>query len=380
MAKATLIENDIWDDIASRAKPKGLRGRSIRCEVMLDLDNDAYDALDDDPLLLAKVTQAATDAYQDCVKTLESELKAHDKLYLKAIDSKGRKAAVEAFRASARKELIRLSKTGAQNAEAAWAQVARTKKEYTKYKVKAGCSIAIDGLGFVAGVALGVGSSGFALFATIYTSVKTIISIANKLRKLAMDADKMQRKVKKGLAAIQKAHDSNKKELSGAKDTGKAALNTLLGTDFMPTVGSTKADNNQYKSKLQGVDVSAHSAARELGKVLKALDAAAKMPEAKNAKVKAAIKSIEDQMTALVVKIEAMQEQIAAGMAFHEDTAAALTQIGKEIPKKWKYLQKGLPLVDIVLAGGDFAEAASASIGVVDAAMAEIDRQLLDRV
>jgi len=48
--------------------------------------------------------------------------------------------------------------------------------------------------------------------------------------------------------------------------------------------------------------------------------------------------------------------------------------------KQWKYIQKGLPLIDIVLAGGDFSKAGEALLGIATAAASEADKQLLDAV
>ncbi len=382
MPKAVLIENDLARTLMTKCKPKGLKIKGkLMCSVYLDLDLDAYMALDDDPLLQAKVTEAASTKYYDLVNALVVDLRIADAAYMRT-DRKSERAAIsEKFLKDAKKQMKIFTKDGARAAELAWTKVAKTKSDYKTYQVKAGVALAIDGLSLVAGVASTVGTGGFALIAGIYGIVKGLVGAAMKIYKLAIDADKMQARVTKGLKKIQKSLNSKKKELSGAKDTGKAAINQLLGADFVPTISTVKADNDQYKSKLQGVDVNSHKLAKELNAVLKEMDKISRRPEVKSSKkVSKALDKLQAATAKLIDKVITLQTKVNEGTVFQKKTAAAIKELETMEPKKWKAIQKGLVITDIVLAGGDYSKAGEAVLTVGTALMVEVDRELLDHV
>ncbi|MEP2718113.1 hypothetical protein [Pseudophaeobacter sp.] len=382
MAKVVLIENDIARYLRDKCKPKGLKlEKPLPCKVVLEVDSDAYKALDDDPLLLAKLTEAASKEYYDLVNGMVIKLRQVDAMYQKTNSKADRAKLVAAYEGFAKKQFKEFAKNGKKAAERAWAEVAMTKAEYRTYKIKAGVDLAIDGLNVVGGVASAVGTGGFALIVGLYGIIKTLIGMAMKIYKLAIEADKMQKRVTKNLVKIQKSFDKKKKELSGAKDTGKAFVNSILGADFLPTVGSVKSDNDQYKSKIQGVDVGAHKIAKKLNEVLKEMDKISAMQDVKSSKkVSALLSKLQKSTAKLIDKIIDMQTQVAKGMAFQKQTAAAIAELESLQPKKWKYIQKGMVVTDIVLAGGDFSNAGEAVLAVGTAIVTEVDKELLERV
>ena len=382
MPKAVLIENDLAKTLMTKCKPRGLKfNKKLMCSLFLDLDLDAYMALDDDPLLLAKVTEAASTRYYDLVNALTIDLRMADAAVMRTDRRSERNDIAERFQKDAKRQLKVFSKDGARAAELAWAKVAKTKSDYKTYQVKAGVALAIDGLSLVAGVASTVGSGGFALVVGIYGIVKGLVGAATKIYKLALDADKMQGRVTKGLKKIQKSFNAQKKELSGAKDTGKAFVNQMLGADFVPTISTVKADNDQYKSKLQGVGVNSHKLAKELNAVLKEMDKVSRMPEVKSSqKVAKLLDKLQNSTATLIDKVVDLQSKVNDGMVFQKNTAAAIKELESFQPKKWKAIQKGLVVTDIVLAGGDFSKAGDAALTVGAALVAEVDRELLDHV
>ncbi|NOR63321.1 MAG: hypothetical protein GQ535_12615 [Rhodobacteraceae bacterium] len=384
MPKIVLLENDIWGTLERAVKPKEITGNSLPFSVSLDVDSKAYDAVRKDALLQAKITEAASEKYKAYMQQMASLLKKHDAAYQKAKTQKDADkvlASLESKYKSSTKTFISSAQSAAQSA---WEDVKKTKAEYREYQIKAGIGLAIDGLGLAGGVigtAGAVATGGFALIVALYGVIKTLITITMKLYKLAIDADKMQKRVTNGLKKVQKSYDKKRKELSGAKDTGKAFINSVLGADFIPSLTSVKADNGQYKSKVQGVDVASHKMAQKLNQILAQIDKIEAMPEIKaNKKMKAVLSKLRKATANLIDKIIDMQGQVTKGMAFNKSVAFAVKELETLEPKKWKYIQKGLPLIDIVLAGGDFSKAGEALLGIATAAASEADKQLLDAI
>ncbi len=384
MPELVLLENDIWGTLVRAVKPKAIKGKKLPFRVSLDVDSGAYDAVRKDALLQAKITEAASGKYKTYMKVMASSLKKHDAAYQKAKDQKTGDKILAAFEKDFKSNTRAFVADAQKAAQKAWEDVKTTKAEYRKYQIKAGVDLALDSLslaGGVIGTAGAVATGGWGLIVSLYGVIKTLISVAMKVYKLAIDADKMQKRVTTGLKKVQKSYDRKRKELSGAKDTGKAFINSILGADFIPSLTSVKADNDQYKSKIQGVDVGAHKLAQKLNQVLAQIDKIEAMPEVKTSKkMKPVIKKLRSATANLIDKIINMQGQVAKGKAFNQNTARAIKELESLEPKKWKYIQKGLPIIDIALAGGDFSKAGEALLGIASAAATEADKQLLDKV
>ncbi|MGB8622540.1 MAG: hypothetical protein WCD16_06960 [Paracoccaceae bacterium] len=382
MPTVVILENDMWRMLKDKCRPKRLSlSKPLKCKVTLDVDKDAYKALDDDPLLLAKITEAASSEYYDAVNALTVELRKTDAAMQKTSDAAETRRLKRDFQSSAKQTLLKFSKNAKAKSEKAWADVTKTKSEYRTYQIKAGVDIGVDALATVAGIASATASAGVGLIIGIYSISKTIVGMAKKCYKLWLDAEKYRKRLNKNLEKLQKNFNKKKRQISGAKDTGKALANTLLGGDWFPTVSTVKADAGQYKSKLQGVDVSAHSLAQDLNKVLKKVDEAKKQPDIKNnKKLKALVEKMEGQTAKLIEKVIGMQEQVAEGLRAQKEILEIVTSLEKAEPKGWKYLQKGLPLIDVALAGGDFSKAGDALLTTSTQAVAEADKILVDKV
>jgi len=381
MAKITLISNDIWRELKRICKPKHIEANSLPFSVVLDVDANAYKAVDKDPLLQAKLTDAASAQYKKYMVAMVKELKKSDAALGKTTSKKEGDKIIKDLDKFFDTESAKFSSLGAKAANAVWADVAKSNAEYRKYKFKAGVNLGVDSLNLVGGVAGTVGSGGFALIVTVYGIVKTLISMAMQVYKLAIDADKMQKRVTKNLKAIQKSFDKKRKEISGAKDTGKAFVNSLLGADFIPTLKSVKGDNEQYGKKLLGVDKGSHALAVKLNQVLKKMDSISAMPEIKkNKKINAAMKKFQAATSKLIDKIIDMQAKVSEGEKFQAKTAAAIKELETLNPKKWKYIQKGFVVTDIVLAGGDFKAVGATLLGIGTAIATEADKAMLDEI
>lgn len=384
MPRATILENDIWAALNRTCKPTALTAKSASIAVNIELDKQAYKQLDDDPLLLAKITEAASKQYQGTIKSLSTLLKKADRDCLSAADKGAREKVAKAFEARMASECRTLEKNAVIAVKKTWTDVQKTHAEYRIYQIKAGTDLALDGIGLAGGIAGAVGTGGVSLVISIYSMVKTTVSMIYKLYKLAIDADKMQAKVAKQLRSVQKNFDKNKKNFNkttaGGKNFSKALVNSLLGADFFASLDGTEKDNDQYKSKLQGVDKASHKVAVDLNKLLKDVEKASKdLKGSGNKKMDAAMSKLESAVNKSIEKCIAMQEQVQAGMAWQADTAKTLKELKALRQTGWKVLEKGLPVIDIVLAGGDFEKTGEALLGMGLAALDVAEREALDR-
>ena len=212
MPKIILMEMDIWGALVRAAKPKGIKGKPVPFTVSLDVDSKAYGAVSKDALLQAKITEAASGKYNTYVKAMAPLLKKYDAAYLKAKSKKDAAKILAGFEAKFKAGTKALAANAQKAAQKAWEDVQKTKEEYREYQIKAGVGLAIDGISLAGGVIGAVGTGGFGLIVALYGIIKSLVTITMKLYKLALDADKMQKRVTKGLKEVQKSYDKKRKE------------------------------------------------------------------------------------------------------------------------------------------------------------------------
>jgi len=194
MAKIILLETDIWGTLVRAVKPKGIKGRKLPFTVSLDVDSDAYGAVQKDALLQAKITEAASEKYKTYMKVMASSLKQHDAAYQKAKDQKMADKVLAAFEKDFKSSTKAFITDAQRAAQEAWEEVQKTKAEYQKYKIKAGIDLGLDSLSLAGGIVGSVGAvatGGWGLIVALYGTIKTLISVALKIYKLSIDANKI---------------------------------------------------------------------------------------------------------------------------------------------------------------------------------------------
>lgn len=361
MAEIVLLEFDIWRAVKNLSKSQVLeaQGKPMWFKMAIDVDNKVRDKINKDPLLQAKMTAPASLSYNNITKILVNKAKELDKLFLKTDNatSAQKKKALEEFKKAIPPLMAKLKKDAEKGATDAWTNYVKTKEEYKTYKIKSACKITLEVANITVG-AIGVAGSittfGFSLITGLYGLTKSVSSLLTQVYKLAIDADKMQKKVEKSMKTLQTNYKKNKKPVSQLKQAGKGLLNFIFGTTVKTTINSTKSDNEQYLDKLKGVQVNAHKAAKQLNNCLQTLD---KLSEAakdvNSSKLKKNITKLEKEVDKKITQIQALNEKVEKGLVWQANTAALLEYLHKEESSKWVDLfEKGLVFVDLGLTAG----------------------------
>lgn len=355
LAKIILIENDVAKMIMQKASPKVIKLHKLPCSAYITLTSDGYKEVNSDPLLQALLTESATEEYKAYLDKMVLLTKKSDQQIISASNAAQKRLIFSKYNAAITKITEDLQNKGESGAKKAWDKAKKTKEDYQMYKIKSGLEVAGDVKDMAVAVLETWGTAGITFIKGLYDFTKALVKTITKLVKLWRDAEKLQKRVAKNLKTVQAKFKKQNKILAATKEVGKDFINNLLGSDFLPTVKSVKADNDQLKNKYKGVDVASHAAARELQTLLNKVDNLTSKSEIKkNKKMNALITKLESAVASQINRVIDMREAMAKGITFQSNTAAAIKELETWEPKKFKLFRQGLDAAEILYDAGLF--------------------------
>ena len=283
----TVIEADVWRVI--KKDVKWLNWDSQRVKVEVKLDTNLIKKLDKDPLLQAKLWEAASDEYKEFVEASKTYFKkadkAIDKLYKKTdgydygwirgdLDKvSGERDKVKDDLVSDMATLQEQLRTKVDKAvEGAWSKLKSKNKEYRDYKIKSVVSIGLrlTGVTFAAvGLFSNPITAGPGLLA-IQSLVSGTLSSLQDCYKLAQSASGLRKSTDELMETLKKRFKSGMTQ-ANLKDFTLANFKTVFGIDAS-NLGTAAKNIKQYEMKLIGVDQKSHDTAKKLNKALKEME------------------------------------------------------------------------------------------------------------
>lgn len=345
--KVELTETKIIDVIQGKGKTKG------------------------DPLLGQELRDAAQEVFEERAKELAkllSTLEDEAERKLKATGNPDslnliRKLVPESFAKAAKEADAEATRA----AEAAWERYKKTHSEYRGYKIKLGVTMALSGVTIVGSVAsAGISAATGAvpgIFISMYGAAQAfnalLKSISDTVTKTEQVAAKLQRDIRKVEADYRNAA---KKAANTAKEVAKRGLGKIMGIDMIPSLKTLDADAGLYKSKLDGLYVKAHDAAKKLEKALDDAEAAGKqlklLPEALRKQVEPRLDKLEASVKELIETVMKLYERTRTGLAKLEDLKKQIENVKKAVNTKAADVASGAfeILFDLgLVASGTFA-------------------------
>lgn len=309
------------------------KGMSFKVEVEFDSKIDKEVAKD--PLLQNEMKDAVKAVYDDLVDRIGTNLKTTDKGAVQLRDSN---------QLDKMKKLVEVVNRGIEGARdvaveksekevnRVWNELAKTRKEYTKYKIKIGAKITLAAAGLATSIALfasGVVSFGASSIPGVIGMVKSVATIGAEITSAVQEIETTQKRLEKKLDEIEKKFINAKGEFTKAgkaKEAGATLAAQFFGTSgpfaVTPSIKDAVGELATVKSKNGGIVIAVHDAAKHLNKILEKMDQAKKdfLAEvtkklAKHPSPKAAgqTRQISDQLDeALKPFIEKVQAAIAA--------------------------------------------------------------------
>lgn len=346
-------------------------------KVVATLDKKIAKEASKDPLLLQEFQSQADSILEQTKKTVEQKCKVFDKLFVsmvaKGASDKEMKAQLKGLNEAIKNDIKIAEKAAELGVEKVWKELQAKRKEWKGFKIKVAASIA----GTLAGLAVSIAamatspfSGGAGAVFGIAGLIKSGISLAKDIGKLAIDIETSRKILDKELKFIEAS--ASKKGLYTANEVSAAVLNEFIGI-AQPSIKSAQDSGDTLKAKYAQMIVKMHDLSKTLDKVLKEQEKAKKefLKEVGAKLKKHPIKDKAGQMkmiskaldTALADNYKKVQSQIDRVSAMYADSrkwADIIKNLMKRLAKMELKDSKGLKVFREVL------KAAGVAAGALD--------------
>ena len=145
MANEVIIEHTkLAENITSKVKPVHLKVPSLMFRLDVPAEKAIRKAYDEDPLLRAKLNEAAGKVYDSIERQMEIATRGWDaKVEKVKTDDSSKKALAKEYQKLFESQVDLAVKAAQRSTEAVWTELVRTKKDYAKYKWKAGIKVSL---------------------------------------------------------------------------------------------------------------------------------------------------------------------------------------------------------------------------------------------
>jgi DNA repair exonuclease SbcCD ATPase subunit len=261
------------------------KGMSFKVEV--EFDSKVEKSVAKDPLVMQEMSDAIKAVYEDLVARIGDNLQKTDRGAVQLRDSN---------QLDKLKKLVEVVGRGIEGArdiaveraekdvQQVWKNLARTRAEYTKYKIKIVTKISLAAAGLITSIALfatGAVSFGASSIPAVVGMVKSVLTMSSEIVSAAQEIEDTQKRLEGKLKLIEERFVSAKGQFTKAgmaQEAGMALAAQFLGTSgplaVMPSIKDAIAELGTVKSKYGGIVVKSHDLAKTLNKVLEKMDAA----------------------------------------------------------------------------------------------------------
>jgi hypothetical protein len=271
MAKYTALNMNNVTISASGLKM--VKPPALSFKVEFELDKKIEKEAAKDPLLQQEFKNAAQAVYDQTVKNIEQKCKAFDKAFVE-MSSKGAKPAdmekqLKGLNDSIKNDMKVAEKGAEQAILKAWSDLAGKRKEWKTFKIKVFATIA----GTLAGLAVSIAAMASSPFSGgagaafgIIGFVKSGVTLAGEIAKIAIDINGAKVVVEKNLAVVEAA--AKNKGVYTLNEVSAAVFNEFLGIS-QPSVKTCQSSCDTLKAKYAQMVVKVHDLSKTLDKILK---------------------------------------------------------------------------------------------------------------
>ena len=379
MAEVIVEFNGLARSVTSAAKPQHLKVPEIGFRIEFPPDKAIYDAAKKDPLLNQKVKDAAIKIYQSIERQMVVATKGWDnKVEAVKGDEAKRKQTLAQYQALVKEQVDLAVRAAQRDTEAVWKDFCKSKKEYSKYKWKAGIKVSLGVAGLVTSVAIMASSAasfGVTAIPGILSMVRTTAQLAATCKDLLKSVEGVIKDLNSTLLTVVASYKDASKAKVGAKEMAAMLVQKVIVVE-LPSLKKCENLLGQGKDKLNGVVVNAHKISKDLETVLAKVDEITKKkPSANEAK----------KLQAIAARVDKMVNKIPAEVKRAEDAKRELLRLETNVlkpllskkPEALAYLEKSLIVVDLAAGVTGWTDVVqNASFTVADLAVDKIFDQV----
>ncbi|EAQ03152.1 hypothetical protein OB2597_13448 [Pseudooceanicola batsensis HTCC2597] len=241
-------------------------------KVVAELDKKMEKGAEKDPLLQQEFQAQAKEILDQTVKMIEQKCKVFDKLFddmiKKGASVNDVKKQLTGLNKAISEDMKVANKAAELGVQKAWQNLQGKKKEWKKFKIKVAASIVgtLAGLGAsIAAMATSPFSGGAGAVVGIAGLIKSGISLAKDINKLAIGIDTANTQLERNLKFVEAT--AKKKGLYTANEVGAGILNEFIGI-AQPSIKSVQDAADTIKAKYAQMIVKMHELSKVLNKIL----------------------------------------------------------------------------------------------------------------
>jgi len=368
--------------------------KTMRLEVLIELDDELYNALAKNPSWLQKMQSAAAAKARAAMDDVEKQILA--------AEAKAQKFDPKTAAAFTRDVQVLLEK-GAQAASDEMADLCeklindykKGQKELLKFRVKCGGKIALTAVLVTGGAVVSVMTAGALSPLGIVGIVKGGLAIGQEIVKLALDADKAGKLIQAELTVLKKLMNEENakaktsgKVAQGAKEIGLNVFSKVLGVET-PSLKNCqshieihKIDIAKIEKKSKALSETIYEAMDEQAKQDKALAVAKKtLPSNKVGKIAMQVEKIEKALDELLKSTIKVNEAIERAEKRQEHFEKALDAMKDGIPGWVKWVDVAVSLsLDVATGIADASSAMERAAAGLGAAAQALGNEAIDVV
>ncbi|MEW2914731.1 hypothetical protein [Leisingera sp. JC11] len=287
-------------------------------KVVVELDKKMEKGVEKDPLLQQEFHAGASEVFEQTRDTIEKKCKVFDKAFVemanKGADKKDMEKQLKGLNDAIKNDIKVGEKAAELAAQKAWTSLQKKKKEWSKFKIKVGVSIA----GTLAGLAVSIAAMATSPFSGgagaafgIIGLIKSGVTLAKDIGKLAINIHQSKAILVKNLVVVEKA--ASNKALNATNEVSAAVFQEFLGIS-QPSVKTVEDAADTLKAKYAQMVVKMHDLSKNLNKILKQQE---KLKKEFLAEVGKKLKKhpVKDKKTQLVMISKALDTALAKNYA-----------------------------------------------------------------
>jgi hypothetical protein len=348
VANEVIIEQrKLAENVTAKVKPVHLKVPSLLFRLDVPPDKAIRKAYDEDPLLRAKLTEAAGKVYDSIERQMEIATRGWDaKVEKVRQDESAKKALAKEYQKLFEDQVDLAVKAAQRNTEAVWTELVRTKKDYAKYKWKAGIKVSLGAASVITTVAI-MASGGATFGATAIPGILGVIrstsQLAQQCKALYDELETTVKQLNKNLAKVQATYKDASKNKVGAAEAG-AMLVAKVFTVELPSIKLCQDLLGRGRSKCDGVVVKSHDIAKKLETALKGVDAIAKKSDGKSKKK---LEDISSSIGMLIFSIQSEVKRAEDGKRALDSSEKIVKGLAAKQPAFLPYIEKAMILIDL---------------------------------
>ena len=366
MANEVIIEQKkLAENITSKVRPVHLKVPSLLFRLDVPAEKAIQKAYYEDPLLRAKLSEAAVKVYDSIERQMEIATRGWDaKVEKVKTDDSARKALAKEYQKLFEGQVDLAVKAAQRSTEAVWTELVRTKKDYSKYKWKAGIKVSLGAASLITTVAI-MASSGATFGASAIPGIlgvmRTSAQLAQHCKALYDELETTVKQLNRNLAKVSATYkDASKAKLAAAEMSAMLIQKVLVVE--MPSIKLCQDLLGRGRSKCDGVVVKAHDIAKKLEKALNGVDAIAKKSDGKSKKK---LEDISTSISMLIFGIQTEVKRAEDGKRNLDASEKIVKGLAAKQPAFLAYVDKAMILIDLGAGATGWQDIAQNATGIV---------------